>query len=143
MYCVLGRYDEEEALVLGDIRGVFDCAPFIRFLADKCPLLYYLHIHFEKRAFIRCDAFAEIPTSVEWLMLSYDDLVVEGLSTEDMGPAEPLPRWLHQQLQDFQIEERIGQYLRPRVPPTCKLCVLKNNPGGREELMHSDGLWMP
>ena len=33
-------------------RAVFDCAPLFNFLADKCPHLKYLHIHFEEKAFV-------------------------------------------------------------------------------------------
>ena len=99
--------------------AVFDCAPLLSFLADKCPRLYYLHIHFEgERAFVHDGAFARISTSVKWLVLSFDDVVVEGLSK------------VCRRFDDAYIARGICNYLRPLVPHSCKLCILEGRPGG-------------
>jgi len=106
--------------------AVFDCAPLLSFLADKCPRLYYLHIHFEgERAFVHDGAFARISTSVKWLVLSFDDVVVEGLVVDPFRR----PFWDTKEAEAYEAE-CICNHLRPLVPHSCKLCVLKGWSGG-------------
>jgi len=115
--------------------GVFDCAPLFSFLSDKCRYLYYLHIHFEGRAFVRGGAFTRIPTSVEWLMLSFDEVVIENLEPQFTdNPAHDLSYWPAMTVDDREehearIAQNICDHLRPLVPQFCTLCILKGYPG--------------
>ena len=107
--------------------AVFDCGPLLSFLADKCPQLYYLLIHFEGRALVSCGGFTCTPTSLKWLVLSFDDVDVlaEGLA---VGPLRR-PFWNPKEADAYEAE-CICDHLRPLVPASCKLGVLKGWFGG-------------
>ena len=94
-----------------------DCGPFFGFLANKCPYLEYLQIDFGDYDAVRCQAFTCISTCMKWLVLSFDDVAIEGLvvGRQELSVSER---------QAYEAE-CICNYLRPWVPHSCKLFVLK------------------
>jgi len=106
---------------VGD-RTVYDCAPFFSFLAEKCPHLDYLHIDFGDYALVHCEAFTCISTSMKWLVLSFEDVAVEGLVVD---PFERSKDAQERREAEAYEAECICNHLRPWVPHSCKLCVLK------------------
>ena len=101
--------------------SVFNCVPLLKFLAEKCRKLHYLHIHFQGRARVECNAFAHLPTSVEWLMLSFEEAQFEEFELQPLSWD-----WHDTEAQDGHRASGIRKYLRPKVPRHCKLRILKD-----------------
>ena len=86
---------------------------FVKFLADKCPLLEYLKFDFIDSIIVRRDAFAHISERLKRLVLSFDDPCIGGLQV-----AFPMSS------AGVQAAEQICTYLRPCIPSSCVLFVL-------------------
>ena len=113
-------------------RVVFDCAPLFGFLAAQCPRLYFLHIHFEEKAFVHCHPFSCIPATVRWLVLCFEEVAVEGLVMERLFEELSMGGvvWNDTEEADMYEAKCIYDHLRPLVPPPCELCVWKGWNGG-------------
>ena len=102
-------------------RVVYDCTPFFSLLGDKCLDIEFLHIDFAGWAVLRKEAFECIPRSIKWLVLGFDDVLVQGTGEEV-----------------FQAHT-VYRNLRPWTPSSCRLYVLKDRiqicPGHLEKTM--------
>ena len=87
--------------------GALNITPFLCFLAKKCPQLTYLHIQIMGRSHLPKDAFSDLPRSVQWLVLCCEKAVIDGLDCRETDAGV------------------ICSYLRPNVPVSCRLFVLK------------------
>ena len=91
-----------------------DMNAFVKFLADKCPLLEYLKLECTGQFIVKRDAFARIPARLKRLVLAFDDCHIEGLQTAHFISSE-----------NGVIAEQICTHLRPWIPSSCALFVLK------------------
>ena len=98
-------------------RNSFDSSgmgAFVKFLADKCPLLEYLKLELHDHIIVKRDAFARIPARLKRLVLAFDDCHIEGLQTAHFINPEK-----------GGIAQQICIHLRPWIPSSCALFVLK------------------
>ena len=95
------------------LRADYDCGVLFRFLHAKCPEINFLSIVLREYGSVKAEHFDYIPASIKYLVLSLDDVVVEGLDYEE----EYYPK-------DYEAEI-ICPMLRKWVPDSCKLYVLK------------------
>ena len=89
-------------------------------MADKCPFLEYLTFEVGDRIIVKLDAFAHIPARLKRLVLAFDSYHsyygyhIEALQTAHFINSE-----------EGVIAEQICAHLRPWIPSSCALFVLK------------------
>ena len=100
-------------------RKDYDCTALFLYLRDHCSQLLYLHIDFIGQSGMRQDAFSYLSPYLRWLVISFDDVLVEGqlLHARHLSGAAPTT--------PSDAAETICKHLRPLVPELCQLYVLK------------------
>ena len=96
-------------------RAVLDLSLLFSFLKERCPKLHYLNIRFAGYAVLPRDTFKALPPAINVLVLYLGSVAIDGM-----------PAMYHMTLYgQADSPESVCRYLRPLVPKSCNLYILK------------------